>query len=71
MYDDNETAAPQVATTLMERGYNNVFVLSGGLRVAKQCFPHSLIVSREEVMTAEISRILDSQLQQMCFRYKK
>jgi len=70
VYDENETTAPQVATTLIERGYNNVFMLSGGLRVAKQCFPHSLVVHQEE-MTVEISRILVSQLQQMSFRYRK
>jgi len=45
-------------------------MLSGGLQVAQQCFPHSLVVC-QEVMTAEISRILVSQLQQMSFRYKK
>ncbi len=53
-------------------------MLSGGLKVAKHCFPHSLIVSSDHLegaaavadeLTVEISPILAAQLQQMCFRY--
>ncbi|KAM3183108.1 hypothetical protein ACTXT7_010996 [Hymenolepis weldensis] len=31
-YDEDETVAPRVATILVERGYENVFLLSGGLK---------------------------------------
>lgn len=71
VYDEDEILAPQVATTLMERGYNNVFMLSGGLKVAKYCFPHSLVVIPDIGMTIDISKILATQLQQMSFRYRK
>ena len=33
--DSDESIAPTFATTMIQRGYDNVFVLSGGLRVAK------------------------------------
>ena len=46
-------------------------MLSGGVKVAKHCFPHSLVVFEETPMTVEISQILDTQLQQMSFRYSK
>ena len=32
IYDFDETIAPRVATTLMQRGYDNIFMLSGGFR---------------------------------------
>jgi rhodanese-related sulfurtransferase len=30
VYDDDEKLAPKAATTLVERGYDNLFLLSGG-----------------------------------------
>ena len=30
VYDDDEKIAPRAATTLVERGYDNLFLLSGG-----------------------------------------
>lgn len=30
LYDDDERIAPQAATVMVERGYNNIFLLSGG-----------------------------------------
>lgn len=42
VYDNDETFSTQCATTLMQRGYENVFVLSGGLNVAKMKFPSGL-----------------------------
>lgn len=30
VYDDDEKIAPKAATTLVERGYDNLFLLSGG-----------------------------------------
>lgn len=75
LYDEDEILAPQVTTTLIQRGYNNVHMLSGGLKVAKHCFPHSLVVSSQDgsnnALTTEHSQILATQLQQMSFRYKK
>lgn len=32
-YDEDESLAPRVATILTERGYENIFLLSGGLKV--------------------------------------
>ena len=47
VYDNDETDAARVATTLTQRGYDNVFMLSGGLRVAAIKYPESLVVDRE------------------------
>jgi len=44
MLDWDETLASRVATTLTQRGYENVFLLSGGLRVAELKFPEALLV---------------------------
>lgn len=71
VYDDDELVAPQVASTLMQRGYDNIFMLSGGIKVAKHCFPHSLVVPPSVQMSADIGKILVSQLQQMSLRYQK
>ena len=30
LYDDDERLAPKAATTLCQRGYDNLFLLSGG-----------------------------------------
>ena len=43
--DADESMAARFATTLIQRGYDNVFVLSGGLRVAKIKFPEQLVTS--------------------------
>ena len=43
MADADESMAARFATTLIQRGYDNVFVLSGGLRVAKIKFPEQLV----------------------------
>ena len=50
VYDDDESLARICATTLTQRGYDNVFMLSGGIRVAKIKYPESLIVSGEPSM---------------------
>ena len=44
-YDTDEMVAARVATTLVQRGYDNVFMLSGGLKVAQITFPDGLIKS--------------------------
>ncbi|KAK7102620.1 centrosomal protein of 41 kDa-like isoform X2 [Littorina saxatilis] len=43
MYDNDESMAPRAATTLVERGYENLFMLSGGLKVAGKVFPDGLL----------------------------
>uniref|UniRef100_A0A0R3WPG5 Rhodanese domain-containing protein n=1 Tax=Hydatigena taeniaeformis TaxID=6205 RepID=A0A0R3WPG5_HYDTA len=43
-YDEDERLAPYVATVLTERGYENIFVLSGGLKVGWKLFPKGLIL---------------------------
>jgi len=47
VYDDDEMIASKCTTTLVQRGYENVFMLSGGLRVAKLKYPESLVTDRE------------------------
>jgi centrosomal protein CEP41 len=43
VYDDEERIAPKAASTLVQRGYDNLFLLSGGLRLASKKFPDGLI----------------------------
>ncbi|GFN97416.1 centrosomal protein of 41 kda [Plakobranchus ocellatus] len=43
LYDDDETISHRAATTLVQRGYDNLFMLSGGLRMAYKQFPDGLI----------------------------
>ncbi|KAM3924281.1 centrosomal protein of 41 kDa [Leptodactylus fuscus] len=42
LYDEDERIASQAATTMCERGFENVFMLSGGLKVIAQKFPDGL-----------------------------
>ena len=35
LYDENEDLAPDAAATLIHRGYQNIFVLSGGLHLVR------------------------------------
>uniref|UniRef100_A0A1A7YPC4 Centrosomal protein 41 n=1 Tax=Iconisemion striatum TaxID=60296 RepID=A0A1A7YPC4_9TELE len=39
VYDEDERIASQAATTMCERGFENLFMLCGGLRVIAQKFP--------------------------------
>jgi len=39
LYDEDERITNNVATTMVERGFDNIFVLSGGLKVLAQKFP--------------------------------
>ena len=48
VYDNDESVARQTATTLTQRGYDNVFMLSGGLRVASLKYPDTGLVTAEE-----------------------
>ncbi|CBY38586.1 unnamed protein product [Oikopleura dioica] len=43
LYDTDELIATECATTMAQRGFENVFVLSGGLRVLAQKLPNGLI----------------------------
>uniref|UniRef100_A0A2C9KQ10 Rhodanese domain-containing protein n=2 Tax=Biomphalaria glabrata TaxID=6526 RepID=A0A2C9KQ10_BIOGL len=43
LYDDDERLCHRAATTLVQRGYDNLFMLSGGLKVAYKMFPEGLI----------------------------
>ncbi|KAJ8245428.1 hypothetical protein GJAV_G00270620 [Gymnothorax javanicus] len=42
VYDEDERMASQAATTMCERGFENLFMLSGGLKVIAQKFPEGL-----------------------------
>lgn len=43
IYDEDERISTTAATTFVDRGFDNVFLLSGGLKVAAQKFPGGLI----------------------------
>ncbi|KAK7121536.1 hypothetical protein R3I93_022581 [Phoxinus phoxinus] len=42
LYDEDERIASQAATTMCERGFENLFMLSGGLKVVFQKFPEGM-----------------------------
>uniref|UniRef100_A0A3Q4H6J2 Centrosomal protein 41 n=1 Tax=Neolamprologus brichardi TaxID=32507 RepID=A0A3Q4H6J2_NEOBR len=42
VYDEDERIASQAATIMCERGFENLFMLSGGLRVIAQKFPSGM-----------------------------
>ncbi|XP_063053825.1 centrosomal protein of 41 kDa [Engraulis encrasicolus] len=42
VYDDDERIASQAATTMCERGFENLFMLSGGLKVLTKKFPSGM-----------------------------
>lgn len=43
IYDEDERLGPVAAATLVQRGYDNLFMLSGGLKVAFKLFPEGLL----------------------------
>ncbi|XP_065826326.1 centrosomal protein of 41 kDa-like [Oscarella lobularis] len=43
LYDEDERIAPNAATTFVQREVDNVFMLSGGLKVLSQKFPQGLV----------------------------
>ncbi|XP_075781354.1 centrosomal protein of 41 kDa isoform X2 [Pelodiscus sinensis] len=43
LYDEDERLAGQAATTMCERGFENLFMLSGGLKVLAQKIPEGLV----------------------------
>ncbi|XP_057692240.1 centrosomal protein of 41 kDa isoform X2 [Corythoichthys intestinalis] len=42
VYDEDERIATQVATSMCQRGFENLFMLSGGLKVIAQKFPEGM-----------------------------
>ncbi|CAB3987970.1 centrosomal of 41 kDa [Paramuricea clavata] len=42
-YDEDERYAPAVATTLVQRGFDNIFMLSGGMKVLNKRFPEGFM----------------------------
>ncbi|XP_066985032.1 centrosomal protein of 41 kDa-like [Macrobrachium rosenbergii] len=55
IYDEGEDVGPEVVATLQHRGYENVFLLSGGLRLARDKFGPPLV-------TNEISTIVKQEV---------
>ncbi|XP_050411699.1 centrosomal protein of 41 kDa isoform X2 [Patella vulgata] len=53
IYDEDEKIAPRAVTTLVQRGYDNIFMLSGGLKVAYKYFPEGLITGTPPVTVTE------------------
>eukprot|EP00062_Callorhinchus_milii_P006649 gi/632947418/ref/XP_007889036.1/ PREDICTED: centrosomal protein of 41 kDa [Callorhinchus milii] len=43
VYDEDERLASQAATVLCERGFENLFMLTGGLKLAAHLFPEGLL----------------------------
>ena len=72
--DSDESLAAKFATILIQRGYDNVFVLSGGLRVARIKFPDQLVMPLQhdvddeddfdEVMAEDQIHILEAFLEE-------
>ncbi|CAG5129854.1 unnamed protein product [Candidula unifasciata] len=46
VYDEDERISHRACTTLVQRGYDNLFMLSGGLKVAYKQFPEGLITGK-------------------------
>lgn len=46
VYDDDERICPKAASTLVQRGYDNLFLLSGGMKLAAKKFPEGLITGQ-------------------------
>jgi len=43
LYDEDERIASPAATIMVERGYNNIFLLSGGIKYSVRKFPRGLL----------------------------
>eukprot|EP00095_Tigriopus_kingsejongensis_P003813 maker-scaffold278_size225338-snap-gene-0.14 protein:Tk03813 transcript:maker-scaffold278_size225338-snap-gene-0.14-mRNA-1 annotation:"centrosomal protein of 41 kda" len=65
VYDTDEYIAATVATTLSQRGYDNIFMLSGGLRVAALKFPQSplIVPDRSTLLSEESILSLEARLE--------
>ncbi|KAL4227117.1 Centrosomal protein of 41 kDa [Mactra antiquata] len=56
VYDENEQIANKSASVLLERGYENVFLLSGGMKVAYKIIPEGLFTGVPPVSVTETPR---------------
>ncbi|KAL3853498.1 hypothetical protein ACJMK2_017034 [Sinanodonta woodiana] len=56
IYDEDERSAPSAASTLVERGYDNLFMLSGGMRIAYKSFPEGLFTGTPNQNVTESSK---------------
>lgn len=62
VYDYDEAVAHKFATTLIQRGYDNVFMLSGGIRVTQIKFPKCLIRKGERKPTDPEERLSEQEV---------
>ncbi|XP_046356305.1 centrosomal protein of 41 kDa-like isoform X2 [Haliotis rufescens] len=53
LYDEDERLAHDAATTFVQRGYDNIFLLSGGLKVAYKNYPEGLITGTPPMSVTE------------------
>ncbi|XP_052285777.1 centrosomal protein of 41 kDa A-like isoform X2 [Dreissena polymorpha] len=56
VYDETEQLAPNCVSTLVQRGYDNIFLLSGGMKVAYKIFPEGLFTGHPPVAVTETPR---------------
>ncbi|XP_060572201.1 centrosomal protein of 41 kDa-like isoform X3 [Ruditapes philippinarum] len=56
VYDETENLANHCATTLYQRGYDNLFLLSGGMKVAYKIFPEGLLTGTPSDTVSETPR---------------
>ncbi|CAC5410319.1 CEP41 [Mytilus coruscus] len=54
--DEDERLAPNAATTLVQRGYDNLFLLSGGMRIAYKTFPEGLFTGTPNQNVTEAAK---------------
>ena len=71
IYDHDESRASRCATTLVERGYDNVFMLSGGVKVAQIKFPNIPLTLNSGHLTAEEIDSLEDRLIQLSSKENK
>lgn len=62
VYDYDESISHKFATTLVQRGYDNVFMLSGGIRVTQIKFPNCLIRKGERKPTDPEERLSEEEV---------
>ncbi|KAG5273021.1 hypothetical protein AALO_G00146660 [Alosa alosa] len=73
VYDEDERLASQAATTMCERGFENLFMLSGGLKVLTQTFPNGMTTGSVPVLclSAGIGHTRSNLHQGLCETEKK
>ncbi|KAL5014489.1 hypothetical protein ScPMuIL_008759 [Solemya velum] len=58
VYDEDERIANAGAATLVERGYDNLFLLSGGMKVAYRIFPEGFLTGTPSPNVTENQKII-------------